>query len=87
MAQDLVRHAQKNPHITAKDLQKRVADTGLAVHRTTIQRMLSNKDRHGGVVWQLEAREILCERKQDWIPTNIKKFIEAEESLGIPARR
>ena len=29
-----MRNAQKNPHITAKELQKRVASTGLAVHRT-----------------------------------------------------
>ena len=31
MAWDLVRNAQKNPRITAKELQKRVADTGLCV--------------------------------------------------------
>ena len=38
MARDLVRNAQKNPYkITAKELQKRIANTGLAVHRTTLQ--------------------------------------------------
>ena len=41
MAQDLVRNAQRNQDITAKELQERVADTGLAVHRTTIQHTLN----------------------------------------------
>ena len=40
MARDLVRNAQENPHITAKELQKGIADTGLAVHRTTMQHTL-----------------------------------------------
>ena len=48
MARDLVRNAQQSPHITAKELQ-RVANTGLAVHMTTIQHTLTNKDLHGGV--------------------------------------
>ena len=39
MAQDLG-NAQKNPHITVKELQKRAANTGLAVHRITIQHLL-----------------------------------------------
>ena len=48
MAQDMrERYAQKNPHITAKELQKGVANTGLAVHRTTIQHTLNSKDLHG----------------------------------------
>ena len=37
MGRDQVRNTQKNPPITAKELQKRDAATGLAVHRTTIQ--------------------------------------------------
>ena len=49
MARDLMRNDQKNRHITAKELQKRVAGTGLAVHRTTIQHTLNNKDLHGRV--------------------------------------
>ena len=34
MTQALVRNAQKNPHITAKELQK-MSSTGLAVHNNT----------------------------------------------------
>ena len=49
MSQDLVRNAQKKPHITAKELQQRVADTGLAVHRT-IQLTL-NKQRQQRFTW------------------------------------
>ena len=36
----------KNPHITAKELQKRLANTGL-VRRTKTQCTLNNKDLHG----------------------------------------
>ena len=50
MAWDMVREARKNPCITAKELQKRVAITGLAVHRTRIQHTLRNKGLHGRVV-------------------------------------
>ena len=46
---DLMKNAQKNPHIPAKELQKRVTATYPAVHRTTIQRNLNNKDLHGRV--------------------------------------
>lgn len=49
MARDLVRNAQKNPCITAKELQKRVADTGLLVHRTKVECTLNNNNLHGRV--------------------------------------
>ena len=35
MARDLVINAHKNPHITAKELQKRVANTGLVQDNNT----------------------------------------------------
>ena len=47
MARNLVRNAQKNPQVTAKGLQKRVANTGLAFHRTAIQLALNNNELHG----------------------------------------
>ena len=50
MARDLGRNAQKNLLIAAKELQKGGANTGLAVHRTTIQSTVDNKDLHGMAV-------------------------------------
>lgn len=47
LARKLVRSAQQNPQVTAKDLQSSLADTGVAVHRSTVQRTLHNKDLHG----------------------------------------
>lgn len=47
LAQILARNAQKNPRITAKELQKTAAETGLDVHGTSIQHTLANKDIHG----------------------------------------
>ena len=64
MARDLVRNAQKNPHITAKELQKRVADTGLAVHRKTTQCTLYNKDLHGRVARKYHHNtKLVCKTK------------------------
>ena len=77
--QDLVKNSQKNPHITAKELQKRVAGIGLSVHRTTIQRTLNNKDRliHGRV-----ARNTPFLRPQHKI--KILKYGKKEEYIKKP---
>lgn len=69
-----MRNAQKNPQITAKELQKRV-DTGVVVHRTTKQRTLNNKDLHGRV-----ARRKPFLRPQH----KIKRLKYAKENLEKP---
>ena len=94
MPRDLVRNAQKNPHITAKELQKTVANTGLAVHRTTIQHTLNNKDLHG-MSCQKErpqhklkrlkyANEDIEKREAFWI--NVVWTDKAKIELFVPPR-
>lgn len=39
----------QNPHLTAKILQQDLADTGAAVHCSTVQRCSHKQDLHGGV--------------------------------------
>ena len=36
----LARKAKQNPHVTAKDLQEGLADTGVVVHCSTVQHCL-----------------------------------------------
>ena len=69
MARDLVRNAQKNPHITAK----RVVHKGLSVHRTTIQHPFNNKELHGRLA-----------RKNN-LNTKIKYLKFVKENIEQPA--
>ena len=49
-----MRNAQKNPHIAAIGVAKKISRCkGLAVHRTTIQHSLHNKDLHGRIAYDL----------------------------------
>ena len=45
----IVRKASQNPHLTARSLQKDLADTGVLVHYSTIKRYLY-KYLHGRVI-------------------------------------
>ena len=69
----------RRTNTTAKELQKRVAATGLAVHRTTIQCILNNKDLHGRV-----ARKKPFLRPQNKIRhlKYAKENIKKHEALG-----
>ena len=42
-ARMLVRKANQNPHLTAKNLQEDLADSGVVVHCSTVQRCCTNK--------------------------------------------
>ena len=48
-ARMLVRKANQNPHLTAENLQEDLADSGVVVHRSTVQRCLHRQDLHGRV--------------------------------------
>ena len=45
----LVRKANQDPHLTAKNLQEDLADSGVVVHHSTVQRCLHKQDLHGRV--------------------------------------
>ena len=66
------RNAQESPH--TKELQRSVADTGSAVHRTTIQHTLNNKDRHSRAA-----------RKKPFLrPQHEMKHLNAKENSEKP---
>ena len=46
----LVRKAKQNPHMTAKGLQEGPADTGLALHHSTLQHYSHKHDLDGRVI-------------------------------------
>uniref|UniRef100_A0A3Q3KMZ5 Tc1-like transposase DDE domain-containing protein n=1 Tax=Monopterus albus TaxID=43700 RepID=A0A3Q3KMZ5_MONAL len=48
-ARMLVRKTNQNPHLTAKNLQEDLADSGVVVHRSTVQRCLHRQGLHGRV--------------------------------------
>ena len=50
IARWIARKANKNPCLTAKDLQKDLADPGVVVHCSTMQRHLNKYDLHGRVI-------------------------------------
>ncbi|GAA6222128.1 histone H2A.Z-specific chaperone CHZ1-like, partial [Lates japonicus] len=51
----LCRKATQNPHMTAKDLQEGLADAGVMVHPSTVQRCLNKQGLHGRVRRKPEA--------------------------------
>uniref|UniRef100_A0A8C5DSB5 Transposase n=1 Tax=Gouania willdenowi TaxID=441366 RepID=A0A8C5DSB5_GOUWI len=48
-ARSLVRKVNQNPHLTSKDLQEDLADSGVVVHPSTVRRYLHKQDLHGRV--------------------------------------
>lgn len=51
----LITKATQNPHMTAKDLQEGLADTGVVVHRSTVQRCLNKQGLYGRVRRKLKT--------------------------------
>lgn len=49
-ARRIARKANQNPRLTAKDLQEDLADSGVVVHCSTVQRHLHKYDLHGRVI-------------------------------------
>ncbi|CAJ0944969.1 unnamed protein product [Ranitomeya imitator] len=53
----IAREANKNPHLTAKDLQKDLADSGVVVHCSTVQKQLEKYGLNGRVI---RRKPLLC---------------------------